>query len=74
MKYPQITPAVVSGYHNTTEKFVYVLELCETTATAHDTNINVRIALEFVESLLESVAAELAAAQAHSSFNLFNSN
>jgi hypothetical protein len=53
---------------------VYVLELCETTATAHDTNINVRIALEFVESLLESVAAELAAAQAHSSFNLFNSN
>tara|TARA_R110000772_G_scaffold84378_3_gene178157 strand:+ start:988 stop:1212 length:225 start_codon:yes stop_codon:yes gene_type:complete len=52
MVYPVITPATVAEYRATDEKFTFVIDLCQTTATAYDNHWGVQRAVDFVEDIL----------------------
>ena len=54
MKYPTITPAIVATYHSLTDQFVFVIDLCETTVTAYDTNPDVKARVDFVEATIDA--------------------
>ena len=54
MVYPVITPAIVSEYHATQEKFTFIIDLCQTTASAYDDDRRIARAVNFVEQTIDA--------------------